>query len=159
MQNFTDVIVALIGMSGVIGASYVTTRRQARKVTQAVNERTAEIHTTVTNGLRTVVESIHTDMQLMVLPTLIELKAWKDSFDGTPWSDKNSMEDFVSRFGDTSTALKAVRDDLARVQAEIQEHVDWEESHKYSALENRLLIMESLVQHHHENDTTEQHGM
>ena len=96
------------------------------------------------NGIKSVIAEIHQDMQLTVMPTLADLREWRDGYRGTIWSDKEAIEAWLdqlaAQFGTVDEAIAAVKRDL-------HAHVEWEEQDKYRELEKHLEEIENERKH------------
>lgn len=130
-----DVLVAIITVVGSVSVATIGLLVQIRKSGNQVDH-------TIKNGLSTAVKEIHSDMQLTVLPTLVELKAWKDGFDHTPLASREEVDKFIGSVGSVEDAIARIQRDLWVVQRALKDYIDWEEEQKYSEIEQ---YMESLL--------------
>lgn len=130
-----QVVVAIVTVMGSVAVATLGLIVQIRKSNEQVKDK-------ISNGLSTAVKEIHADMQLTVLPTLVDLKAWKDGYKDTPWADKEAIDRFILHVGSIEDAVAGVKRDLWIMQRALKDHVHWEEEQKYNEIEQ---VMETLL--------------
>lgn len=147
-----EIVVAIIGMMGVgittAGTVIVALRRGEDRLSNNADKNREAVEQKMENGLRSLIGEIHRDMQLSVLPTLVELKVWKNGYEGTPWADRAAIDEFINRVGSIEAAIGILGRDLAAVQRAIASHVEWEEQQKYEELEIMLKQMQADLDEH-----------
>ena len=128
---------AITGGVSLIGIG-VGLRRNKSRVQQLDNK--------IDNGLKSVIAEIHRELTLVVLPELQQAKRFREGYEGTIWSDRDAIDEWVRNLDARLDGLRQALDDhiheqvgqmdqlrsgINQCSTQITDHDDWERKQKY----------------------------